>query len=117
MGTCRCEDLKKMLSDFQTLSTLKDQAAELVEYDNTVQESLVGIANVINDTVITPEDDNLHIQFRQLNNESCAAIESMVSKIRIKHSELMGEFTKAAAEDLWWHYTHPLETIQSWLDN
>ena len=108
---CRCEDINKMKADLKILDELKAQAAELAEYDSIVQESLAGIADVIDDTLITPVEDNVHIKLRQLNNESDSAIEGIISKIEITHDTVNSEKWSAFLEDAWWHITHPIETI------
>lgn len=112
---CRCTDIDEIKDDLKILGDLSEKAGKLAEHDSTIQKDLTAIADVINDTILVP-DNNLHIKIKQQNNTSVAAIEGMVSKIGIKKNELEEELSDAKWEDFWWHFTHPIETIEDWID-
>lgn len=104
---CRHLEMMSMIHDLKVIEELSSKVKELSECDETIQSSLTGIADVIYDTIVTPDDD-LHIKIKQLNNTSSAAIDGMVSNIAIRKVALEKELKDAIVEDLKWHVLHPL---------
>lgn len=98
---CRCADITELEADIKTLDDLKILVDELSGYDDTVQENLDNIAGVINDTVIVKSDD-IHLKFKQLNNDSRSAIDGMRAQIGTLRGKLERDLKWARVEDSFW---------------
>ena len=100
---CRCSDIAELQADIDTLKDIYTMADELSSYDDTIQDNLKDIAEVINDTVIV-KSENIHIKFKQLNNQSRSAIDGMYTKINGLIGELTQKLNDAKREDALWQH-------------
>lgn len=111
---CRCEDLKIMERDKERLKTALGYVKNLDGCDGLINLSLRSIGDKLPDTLIVPDPD-VCLKMNALNDKCQCAVSHMNSTLSDAKSKLSDEIWDARWEDIWYHATHPVETVQGWL--